>query len=144
MMSAPDEIFTPAERKQIEQTFQSIFGSSLRRGERFAVRGSNRDGRLEVCVELADPDRTEVASFFAGHEVGEGAELSEIEARAHAVEFLHAAVHEYLQTDRYPRPHFDWRDYTFDGKKLFFRGSVVNEALEQQADAFLAAADEES
>ena len=142
-MTSQNDIFTPAEATQIRDTFGRTFGASLRPGERFSVSGTNVDGRLEVVLVLADPERTEVATFVAGHDVGHGAPLSEIDARAHAVEFLHAAIHDYLQSGRFPRPHLDWREYTFDNKKVYLRGSVVNEALEAQADALLAAAGEE-
>lgn len=140
-MTSKTEIFTPAEAAQVRDAFRRVFGASLAPGERFAVRGKNTDGRLEVCIEIADPDRTDVASFYAGFEVGGKDNVNEVEARATAVEFLHAAIHEYLQTDRFPRPHIDWREYTFEGKKLYFRGTVVNEAVEAQADALLAAAE---
>jgi hypothetical protein len=109
----------------------------LRRGERFSVSGTLVEGRLEVVIELADPDRTDVATFTAGYEVGGAEDPTPVEARAHAVEFLHTVISDYLQSDRFPRPHIDWREYDFEGHRVFFRGSVVNEVLEREADALL-------
>lgn len=136
-----DAIFSPGEEQQILETFQRLFGASLRRGERFSVYGAFETEQLVVTIEIADPGRTEVARFEVGHTVGGDEDLPVIEARARSIEFAHEAVHSYLQSGRWPAPHLDWREYTFEGKPLFFRGSIRNEELEAAADALLAEAD---
>ncbi len=135
------DIFSPEERETILETFGRLFGASLRRGERFGVVGSVVETRLIVAIEIADPDRTEVATFEVGHAIGGDDDVPVIEARARAIEFGHEAVSTYLQSDRWPAPHMDWREYTFDGKPLYFRGTVRNEKVEAAADAFLAEAE---
>lgn len=135
------ELFSPEERKAILDTFNRLFGASLNPGERFAVFGAVKGERLVVTVEVADPDRTEVATFEMGHGINGDDDLPAVEARARSIEFAHEALVNYFQSGRWPKPHIDWREYTFDGKLLYFRGTVRNEKLEAAADAFLAEAD---
>lgn len=140
-------IFQPAERADIEQTLLRELGGSLQPGEAFTIGGELDAERLVVTLELADPEREQVLVVEAGYEVD--AEPSPgrkpfdlVEARAHAVEFLFSWMHDHLRDDRWPRPHGDWKEYTFRAQKVFLRGSVVNERLEAMADEWLAKAEQ--
>lgn len=135
-----EQIFQDREAGEIVATLQDEFGGLLRPGEQFALEGQMDAERLIVTLELADTEREEVLRVDAGHEVDafraeSGATL--VDARAHAVEFLIGYVHEYLRNERWPRPHHDWKAYTFQGKQVFLRGMVVNEKLEAMADEWL-------
>lgn len=138
-----EDIFQDAEREEVERTFLRELGSSLKPGERFALSGQLDAERMVVALELAGPDREQVTTVEAGYELEDdtAAPFDLVEARAHAIEFLYAWMHEHLRDDRWPRPHGDWKEYTFRGQKVFLRGRVVNEKLEAMADEWLAKAD---
>lgn len=136
-------IFSEAERKQIATALKRSFQSSLVPGERFFVAGELDDERIVVEIELSNPDRTAVTSFFGGKELVRNEETSLIEHRATIVDFLSAMIDEHLREGRWPRPHLEWKEYTFEGAVVFYRGAARNEALEAEADRILAEAEGE-
>ncbi|MCB9506115.1 MAG: hypothetical protein H6697_00430 [Myxococcales bacterium] len=144
MTEAVEDIFAPEELRAIEKTFRGGFGAAFAANESLAVSGTLSDERIEVRVELADATRDEVAFFVAGMELAPEARVSVIEARALTVEFLFTIVSEYLTEGRWPPPHLDWREYTFEGKPVFLRGRAYNERLEKMADALLGEGEGES
>lgn len=142
-MSADVEtIFNEEERETVLDTLRRELQANFTPGERFTLGGYVRDEKLVVWTELADPHREGVHRFEAGHEVDDNSDWNVFDARAHAIEFLHAMWAEYLRDERYPRPHSQWKAYGFRGKDVFFRGDVKNEKLETMADEWLAKAEQ--
>lgn len=140
----PDRpIFSESERKQVADALKRSFRGALVPGERFAVAGELDDERIIVEIELSNSDRTAVTSFFAGRELVRKEETTLIEHRALLVEFLSAMIDEHLREGRWPRPHLEWKEYTFESATVFYRGAARNEALEAEADRILAEADGE-
>ena len=140
-MIATPGIFTEGEREQIAKAFRRTFGGVLLPGERFTARGELEDDRLTVEIELANPDRTLVTSFFGGRELPLKGETTLVEHRALLVEFLSGMIDEHLRNGRWPRPHLEWKEYTFAGQSVFYKGAARNEALESEADRILAEAE---
>ena len=140
-MSSTPGIFNEAERAEIGKAFRRTFGAALLPGERFTARGELEDERLTVEIELANPDRTVVTSFFGGSELPRKGKTTLIEHRVVLVEFLSGMIDEHLRNGRWPPPHLEWKEYSFQGSVIFFKGSARNEALESEADQILAEAD---
>ncbi len=141
MTTPTAEIFSEGDRNEIAAAFRKTFGARLLPGERFTARGELEEHRLVVEIEMAVPDRTAVTSFFGGVELDPKGKATLLEHRARIVEFIGSMIDEHLREGRWPRPHLEWKEYTFEGRTLFFKGAARNEALEAEADRLLAEAD---
>lgn len=139
-MAMLDTVFTDAERSRIERTLARELNPRMRAGESLTVRASVDAESLSVVLELADGAREDVSRFEAAFALDDDAPPL-ADARATLVEFLHAVVDEWLRDGRWPRPHLDWRVYTFNGYEVHLRGASLNEKLEAMADALLAGGD---
>jgi hypothetical protein len=137
------EIFSEGDRAEIAGAFRQSFRPSLLPGERFTARGELEAERLIVEIEMAVPDRTTVTSFFGGVELSKDDKTTLLEHRALLVQFIASMIEEHLREGRWPRPHLEWKEYIFEGKPVFYKGSGRNEALETEADRLLAEADGE-
>lgn len=143
MMIPTAEIFSEGDRTEIAKALRETFGPSLLPGERFTARGELEEQRLVVEIEMAVPDRTMVTSFFGGVELSPKEKTTLLEHRARVVEFLATMIEEHLREGRWPRPHLEWKEYTFEGESVFYKGAARNEALESEADRLIAEAEGE-
>lgn len=134
---APVPLFTVPESVEIRRALTEEFGERLFGGESFDVTGELRGDEVIVKATVATADRSRVATFETSLliDVEKGDNVTE--ARAAAVEFIQAWVHDWLRTDREERPHLDWKDYDWAGRTIRFRGSDVAQKLVDMADELL-------
>jgi hypothetical protein len=135
--SAPVPLFTAPELAEIRRALTEEFGERLFGGESFDVTGELRGDEVIVKATIATADRSRVATLETSLliDIEKGDNVSE--ARAAAVEFIQAWVHDWLRTDREERPHLDWKDYDWGGRSIRFRGSDVAQKLVDMADELL-------
>ncbi len=140
MSHAERDIFSDDEQEAARQALHAAFGAWIKPDETFGIVGRFDGERLRVTIELADAPRTSVARFEAGY-LFENDDETVVELRALLVEFLGGMIEGWLRDDRWPPPHLDWQEYTWERTTIAFRGSVHNEALTRMADELLASAD---
>lgn len=140
MSVTEQDIFSEQEQEAARRALHDAFGSWITPDESFGIVGRFDGTRLRVTIELADTTRSSVARFEAGY-LFERDDESVVEVRALLVDFLGGAIERWLRDERWPNPHIDWQEYSFERTTLMFRGSVENEALTRMADELLAAAD---
>lgn len=141
MTAPPSTAFTDEELRRIESAFRETFRSHMKRGEAFAAAGTLDERHLGLRIELANPDRSEVTHFELAFELVAVPDLPLVDARVKLTECAGAVWEEYLREDRWPPPHLDWREYTFDELPIQVRGAFRNELAESMADAWLAQAE---
>lgn len=130
-------LFSDAERTDICRALAESFSERLLGNERFDVNGELRGDEVIVTVTLSTDDRSRVATFTASLLVNVEAGDTLAEARAAAVEFVHAWINDWLRSDREERPHLDWKEYDWERRVIRFRGSDVAQNLVELADELL-------
>ena len=140
MSEVERDIFSDDELEAARRALHDAFGTWIKPDEAFGIVGRFDGERLRVTIELADTTRSSVARFEAGY-LFENDDENVVEVRALLVEFLGGMLDTWLRDDRWPPPHLDWQEYSWERTTIAFRGSVENEALTRMADELLASAD---
>jgi len=158
-MHALRPIFSAHEIREACRALKEAFRTDLTPGEAFTITGSATQQGVTVSIELADEARTSVTRWQAAYALapssGSDEESGEAEAdmaaddirslvavRHGLVAFLTGYLESWFADERWPRPHLDWKTYTFGPYEFALRGETLNEALERMADELLAADDD--
>ena len=125
---------TTAQTEEMARTLASACEAYLEDDETFGVVGEVADDHLIVTFRLASGSGARVWTWEVAKRLeGEGA----AKASLTLLDFFFRVLEAWLQEDRWPNPHLDWKEYTWEGLTFSLRGEFRNEELDAMADAWL-------
>ncbi len=129
-------VFSPAELREVETTWRQAL-TSLPADRTLAVEGALTDDHVWLRGRVTNRDRSEVVVVEAATAVAANDAADLLAGRVSVVEYLFVMLEELLEADLWPRPPLDWTEFDYEGRTMRFRGSVMNEAVEDMAEAWL-------
>lgn len=120
-------------RQALEQTVYVVTG----RAQSIWFDGYWMDKHIEMELRFHDDEQDKTLTLNAAMEASEKDPEAFLEERALLMEFIGSMFERWLNDTRYRSPDLDWQEYEYSGRKVLFRGTLLNEDLEAQADAFL-------
>lgn len=138
--ATPDDarvIFSAPELLAVRQALQQIARAHRDDAAEVWFNANLIDEHLEAEVRYASLDRTRVLTMQAVTSVDVKDAKALMETRATLVEFIGSMFEEWIQEQEHRSPELDWKNYEYAAKSFKFRGTLVNEKVEADADAFL-------
>lgn len=130
-------IFSAPELLVIRQSLQELVPQRESADAEVWFDGGLVDDRIQAQLRLSNMARTRVLTMEAAVPVDIKNAEEIVEMRAGVVEFIGAMFEEWLEEEGLRSPSLDWKEHEYAGKIYVFRGSLLNEDAENQADAFL-------
>lgn len=130
-------IFSAPELLAIRQALQESASAQSDSGAQVWFDGGLVDDHVQVELRFADLERTRVLTMVAASAVDLKDAKDLVAVRAGIVEFIGAMFEEWIQEEGLRSPSLDWKEHTYAERAYLFRGELVNEKSEAEADAFL-------
>lgn len=130
-------IFSAPELLAVRQTLQQIARAHREDAAEVWFDATLIDAHIEAELRYASLDRTRVLTMYAVTSVDVKDAKALMETRAATVEFIGSMFEEWIQEHAHHSPEIDWRNYEYGPRSFKFRGTLVNEKVEADADAFL-------
>lgn len=130
-------IFSAPELLAVRQALQQTVHSQSQDGAEVWFNATLVDEHIEAELRFADLERTRVLTMHAVTPMNSADAKELLETRVSVVEFIGGMFEEWLQQSDHRSPEPDWAEYEHDDRKFMFRGTLVNEKIESDADAFL-------
>lgn len=127
-------------RKTLRDALLDRHGVHLEFDESLAVSGELSHGHALVHVVVETADRSFRLSLEASAELEPNHLDSPFTARELVVDFVDMMLQDYFNAQRIMRLFPDWKPYDFQDKIIMMRASATRPAVDEAADAFLAAA----
>jgi hypothetical protein len=123
--------------KGLVELLMERHGPYLAPGESFACQGLLSHGEVKATIVLSNADESSVVTIEGRIDLELNDIQNPLDARDCVVDFLEEVIIEYFERERMLRPNLDWKEYTFGGNEIAFRGSVNNAKLDRMADEWL-------
>lgn len=130
-------IFSAPELLAVRRALQQTVQSQSEDGAEVWFNAILVDEHIEAELRFADLDRTRVLTMHAVTPMSKANAKELLEARVCVVEFIGGMFEEWLEQAEHRSPEPDWAEYEHDDRKFMFRGTLLNEKIESDADAFL-------
>lgn len=130
-------VFSAPELLAIRQAMQASVTHHLADDEQVWFDGSLIDEHIHAELRLANMARTRVLTMEAAIHVDVKDAKDMVEARVDVVEFLAAMFETWLDESGIYSPNLDWKEFTYQARTVLFRGKLVNDHAESEADRFL-------
>lgn len=130
-------IFSAPELLAVRQAFQQTVRAQSDDGAEVWFNATLIDGHIEAELRYADLQRTRVLTMYAVTPMDSADAKELLETRVCVVEFIGGMFEDWLEQSEHRSPEPDWAEYEHDNRKIMFRGTLINEKIESDADAFL-------
>lgn len=131
-------IFSATELVTIREEIRSVFALSLERSDLSVwFDGSLVEDRVHQEIRLSTPDQHLNLRMEAATEVNPKDAEDLINARVHVLELLVAMLEEWVEDGGFRSPNIDWESFTYENRKILYRGELMNSKLSSMADDFL-------
>jgi len=128
---------TIEERNKVVKTLTERHRAHLASGETFLYDGHVSHGEVELRVELANADDTDVLTLEGRVDLVENDIQDPAEGKHLLMDFLDEVLIEYFEDDRDLRPDLDWKSYDYQSREVWVRGERRNRKLDRLADELL-------
>lgn len=130
-------IFSAPELLIVRQTLQQLARAQREDSAEVWFDATLIDRHIQAELRYASLDRTCVLTMVAVTDVDIKDAKALLETRATVVEFIGSMFEEWLQEHEHRSPELDWKEYEYAQKVFKFRGTLLNEKADLEADAFL-------
>lgn len=130
-------IFSAPELFAVRQALQQLARAQREDSAEVWFDATLIDEHIEAELRYASMDRTCVLTMHAVTEVDVKDAKSLVETRAAVVEFIGSMFEDWLQEHEHTSPDLDWKEYEYAQKSFKFRGALINEKADREADDFL-------
>lgn len=130
-------IFSAPELLAVRQAFQQTVRGQSDDGAEVWFNATLVDDHIEAELRYADLQRTRVLTMYAVTRMNSADAKELLETRVCVVEFIGGMFEDWLEQSEHRSPEPDWAEYEHDNRKIMFRGMLINEKIESDADAFL-------
>jgi|GEM_PF-6141729 len=130
-------IFSAPELLAVRQTLQQVARAHREDSAEVWFDATLIDAHIEAELRYASLDRTRVLTMHAVTSVDVKDAKALMDTRAAIVEFIGSMFEEWIQENEHRSPDLDWKEYEYEQKTMRFRGALINEKVQDDADAFL-------
>ena len=135
-----DRFLSPEEVAQKEAVFTERFISYFKSDENISIEGYFSQETLYITLSLANWEQTYYYPVSTSISLKDNPGLTEEDARLCLLDFIGEYFDEFFNTERGSFLPIDWTPYSFDGKKMYAKGQIINKKLEKEADDILKSA----